>query len=138
MRPAAKLQDPMPETRLTVLRPARSIGRPIVHTEPWSKITVVMNEHHVLFLDLVGLYIRARHRRTLPRAQIVLALVEFMQRSEIDFSRFATVDEMTEYLTDYFRAIPNGGQMPLLESSLFSSTRAGDVRRGGREIHHQR
>jgi hypothetical protein len=136
MKPATKSQDPMPQTHLTVLQSVGSVGRPIVHTEASSKITLVMDEHHVVFLDLVSLCIRAKHGRAVPRAEIIRALVEFMQRSRIDFSRFGTIDEMIEYLRAYFQAIPNAGKLPLLESSLFSSTRGADDdgRRGGPDI----
>ncbi len=120
--------------KLAVVRPP-DVGRPIVHTEPWAKVTVVLDEHHVVYLDLVSLLMRVRHRRAVPRAELIRAFVEFMAQSGIDFTRFATTDEMVEYLTAYFRRIANPGRMPLLESGLFpSTTQAARRGRGGRQI----
>src|SRR5947209_4288704 len=34
-------------------------GRPIVHTEPWAKITVVLLDRHVAYLDRLAIDIRA-------------------------------------------------------------------------------
>jgi hypothetical protein len=126
---AAKPQSP---AQFAVVRSA-SAGRPIVHTEPWSKITMVMEDRHVAYLDLVTLVMRLRHHRAVARAEIIRALVEFMEKSGIDFTRFSTIEDMTEYLTAYFQRIPNRGRMPLLESGLFRGSHV-ERERGGREI----
>ncbi|HEV7763925.1 MAG TPA: hypothetical protein VGQ76_02885 [Thermoanaerobaculia bacterium] len=95
-------------------------GRPVVHTEPWQRITVVMLERHIGYLDVMSVLIRMRHHTAISRAEIIRAFVEFMQCSGLDFSQFATAEEMTGYLVEYFRKIPNRGNLPLLlESSLF-------------------
>jgi hypothetical protein len=119
--------DDAHETRLTVVR---GVGRPVVHAEPWSKITIVMQWQHVVYLDLVSLCIRAKHPGwAIHRTELVRALIEFMQQSGIDFSEFSSADEITEYLVEYFRGIPQSTRLPLLESGLFNSTRG---RRGRR------
>lgn len=104
-------------------------GRPVVHTEPWEKITVVMLERHVGYLDVMSVLIRMRHHEVVSRAEIIRAFVEFMERSGIDFTQFATADAMVEYLIAYFQRNPNRGGLPLLlESSLFHPERAGTER----------
>lgn len=138
MRAAATtgFPDKMHEAPRTVVHQATA-GRPIVHTEPYSKISVVMAEHHVNFLDLVTLCIRAKHPgRAVSRAEIVRAFIEFMKQSGIDFAQFSNADEMTEYLVAYFRRIPQSTRLPLLESALFNPTRAAQerVRRARRAI----
>ncbi|MGZ5446406.1 MAG: hypothetical protein ACXW5U_32260 [Thermoanaerobaculia bacterium] len=113
--------DPQPEAQLTVVR---SIGRPTVLHEPWAKITVVMDHRQVAYLDLVGVAIRVRHFTAITRAEIVRALVEFMEKSGIDFSKFSTVEAMVEYLTEYFATLPRRGRFSLLDSNtveLFAS-----------------
>lgn len=110
-------------------------GRPVVHTEPWEKITVVMLERHVGYLDVMSVLIRMRHHKAVPRAEIIRAFVEFMERSRIDFVQFATADAMTEYLIAYFRRNPNRGHLPLLlESSLFHPKRATFEQPPAREV----
>lgn len=133
----AEDHDDPHDGRVTVVLPRESaVGRPAIHTEPWAKITVVMEEHHVLYLDLVSLCIRARNPgRAVSRAELVRAFIEFMEQSDIDFKQFSSAEEITEYLVPLF--IGNRKPrtpMPLLESGLFSSTRApkGHVLMAGR------
>lgn len=118
--------------QLAVVRSSPA-GRPRVHAEPWTKVTIMMQDHHVTYLDLVSMFMRVRHHRIVARAEIVRALVEFMEQSGIDFTRFATIEEMTASMTEYFERIPNCGKLPLLESGLFHHRRF-EQERGGREI----
>lgn len=95
-------------------------------TEPGNreKITVVLLQRHVAYLDVLGVLIRVRHQKVVPRADIIHALVEFADRSEIDLSRFASTDEMVGFLTDYFGQLPHQARLCLLlEQCLFPSMR---------------
>jgi hypothetical protein len=124
-----------PETRVAAFPasvPAQ-VGRPVVHTEPWAKITVVMLDHQVAYLDLVSICVRLAHHSVIPRAELVRAFIEFMERSGIDFSQFATEADIVDYMTDYFRCLPNGGRMPFLESSLFQDAVPARSRRAAEE-----
>jgi hypothetical protein len=100
------------------LNVVRHIGRLAIR-EPWTSVTVVMNHRHVAYLDLVAVAIRLRHSQAITRAEIIRALVELMEKSGIDFSQFATVEAMVEYLTTYFGALPRRGRHPLLDSGAF-------------------
>ena len=94
--------------------------RQVEHTEPWTKVTLVMLDRHVAFLDAVSVLIRLRHYKAMSRAEILRGFIEFMERSPIDFTGFATVAELTEYLAAHFLRSPRRGRVPfLLESSLF-------------------
>lgn len=115
------------EAQLTVV--PSHVGRPIVHTEPWAKVTIVMEESHVLFLDLVILCIRATHQKHVSRAELIRALVEFMEKSGIDFTQFRNADEITEGVVAYLKGIALRGRLPLLDSALFDSARAARARR---------
>jgi hypothetical protein len=100
----------------------RRAGRPAVHTEPREKITVVMLDRHTVYLDVMSVLIRARHHKSLTRAEIIRALIEFMQKSGIDFTRFATATEMVAFLVAHFQRNPHRGRLPrLLESGLFDA-----------------
>jgi hypothetical protein len=106
---------------------ALPVGRQVVHTEPWTKVMLVMLDRHVAYLDVVSVLIRLRHHRAMSRAEILRGLIEFMERSRIDFSRFATAAEMTEHLATHFRQVPGRGRVPLLlESSLLHPVRRTD------------
>jgi hypothetical protein len=100
-------------------------GRPIMHVEPWEKITVIMLERHAVYLDIMSVLIRLKHHKAMARAEIIRALVEFMIRSNIDFARFATAEDLVTFLVSRFRRVPNSGRLPLLlESTLFHPERA--------------
>lgn len=103
-------------------KPSHSV-RPRRHLAilPGIKLEVTLNmiERHVAYLDLLSIVIRLRAQTALARTELVQAFVEFMQRSGIDFSRFATADEMTRYLVAHFRANMRNRMPVLLESSLF-------------------
>jgi hypothetical protein len=84
-----------------------------------GKVTVLLLQRHTAYWDVIGVLIRMRHDRAIPRTEIIRAFVEFMQQSAIDFSQFSSGDEMTAYLTEYFRAIPNRRVLPaVIETSL--------------------
>ncbi len=107
---------------LTHLKPLPK-ERQVVHVEPWSKVMLVMLDRHVAYLDILSVLIRLRRRKALSRAELVRAFIEFMERSGIDFTRFATLDEMIQYLVAHFRSV-NRTRLPLLiESGLFHQER---------------
>jgi hypothetical protein len=95
-------------------------GRPSVQAEPLTKITVVLLERHAGYLGIMSVLTRMRHHKAVARTEIIRALVEFMERSGIDFSQFAAMDDMVVYLVKHFRKAAQPGRLPLLlESSLF-------------------
>lgn len=76
----------------------RKRGRPVMHTEPWGKITVVLLDRHVAQLDGLAIDIRLKHGRAISRAEIIRALVEAVYRSGIDLSEARTGDDMVEMM----------------------------------------
>jgi len=51
-------------------------GRPIIHTEPWAKISVVLLDRHVAYLDRLANDIRLSGR-AISRAEIIRGLIEW-------------------------------------------------------------
>jgi len=79
-------------------QPSPERGRPIVHTESWSKVTVVLLDRHVAFLDQVAIEIRLKHRKAISRAEIIRALVEASFQSEVDLSAADSEDSIVNVL----------------------------------------
>src|SRR5258705_2952319 len=80
--------------------PAKSNrGRPIVHTEPWAKITVVLLDRHVAYLDRLAIDIRLKHGKAISRAEIIRGLIEAAFQSGIDLSQADSIDTLVELLT---------------------------------------
>ncbi|HEX7709186.1 MAG TPA: hypothetical protein VF701_22215 [Thermoanaerobaculia bacterium] len=77
---------------------AASRGRPLVHTERWSKVTVVLLDRHVAFLDSVAIDIRLKHGRAISRAEIIRALIEAAERSGLDLTGADSVESIVEVM----------------------------------------
>lgn len=52
--------------------------------EPWSKVTVVLKERQILFLDTLALRIRAETGAHMARAEIIRALVDALESADLD------------------------------------------------------
>jgi hypothetical protein len=79
-------------------------GRPVVHTEPWAKITVVLLDRHVAYLDRLAIDIRLKHGKAISRAEIIRGLIEAAYQSGVDLSQADSIDTLVEMLID---GIPN-------------------------------
>jgi hypothetical protein len=81
--------------------PAKSNrGRPIVHTEPWAKITVVLLDRHVAYLDRLAIDIRLKHGKAISRAELIRGLIEAAFQSGVDLSQADSIDTLVELLTN--------------------------------------
>jgi hypothetical protein len=83
-----------------LVTPAKSNrGRPIVHTEPWAKITVVLLDRHVAYLDRLAIDIRLKHGKAISRAEIIRGLIEAAFQSNVDLSQADSIGSLVELLT---------------------------------------
>lgn len=73
-------------------------GRPIVHTEPWAKITVVLLDRHVAYLDRLAIDIRLKHGRAISRAEIIRGLIEAAIQGGADLSQADSIDSIVEVM----------------------------------------
>src|SRR3954451_16391984 len=73
-------------------------GRPIVHTEPWAKITVVLLDRHVAYLDRLAIDIRLEDGKAISRAGIIRGLIEAAFQSGLDLSQADSIDTLVELL----------------------------------------
>jgi hypothetical protein len=87
-----------PPRDTSVTRP--TLGRPIVHTEAWSKVTVVLLDRHIAYLDRLAVEIRLRHHKAFARAELIRGLIEAAMDSGIDLSDAASIEEMVTLLND--------------------------------------
>jgi hypothetical protein len=62
----------------------RGRGRPRVHREAWTKVSVVLFERQILALDRFTASIRRKSRTTMTRAEVIRALLDGLHRSRID------------------------------------------------------
>lgn len=69
-------------------RPAarRRPGRPPVHEEAWTKVTVVLFNRQIVFLDRMAANIRAHSGAAISRAQLIRSVVDAISDSDIDLT----------------------------------------------------
>src|SRR5213595_3568433 len=65
-----------------VVKPGR--GRPPVHQETWSKVSVVLFDRQIVHLDRLATDIRGRSGKVLNRAEIIRALIDGLIDSGMD------------------------------------------------------
>ena len=64
----------------------RGPGRPPIHDEAWTKVTVVLFNRQIVFLDRLAANIRAQSGAAISRAQLIRALVDAISEGEIDLT----------------------------------------------------
>jgi hypothetical protein len=64
----------------------RRPGRPPIHDEAWTKVTVVLFNRQIVFLDRLAANIRAQSGAAISRAQLIRALLDAVADSDIDLT----------------------------------------------------
>jgi hypothetical protein len=67
-------------------RQGRRPGRPPVHEEAWTKVTVVLFNRQIVFLDRLAANIRAQSGAAISRAQLLRSLVDAVADADIDLT----------------------------------------------------
>lgn len=78
--------DIFASTRPTSSERKRGPGRPPVHDEAWTKVTVVLFNRQIVFLDRLASNIRAQNGAAISRAQLIRALVDSVAEGDIDLT----------------------------------------------------
>lgn len=65
---------------------ARRPGRPPVHDEAWTKVTVVLFNRQIVFLDRLAANIRAQSGAAISRAQLIRSLVDAVADADVDLT----------------------------------------------------
>ena len=69
-------------------------GRPPVHSETWSKVSVVLFDRQVLHLDRLASSIRVKGGKLLNRAEIIRALIDGLIDSGMDITGTASEKDL--------------------------------------------
>ena len=71
-----------PAKTLTIRKAGR--GRPRVHSDTWSKVSVVLFDRQIVHLDRLATDIRGINGKVLNRAEIIRALIDGLIDSGMD------------------------------------------------------
>jgi hypothetical protein len=72
------------------LVPKPSRGRPPVHHETWSKVSVVLFDRQIIHLDRLTTDIRGKNGKAINRAEIIRALIDGLIESGMDITASAS------------------------------------------------
>ena len=89
---------PPVETNDGVERPKKRGRRPS-HTEHWTKVTVVLFDRQIVFLDRLGADIRAASGVAISRAHVIRALIDALSESDLDLTGTRSEADLRAVLT---------------------------------------
>src|SRR5678815_1590405 len=74
-------------------------GRRPPHTEHWTKVTVVLFDRQIVFLDRLGADIRAASGVAISRAHVIRALIDALSESDLDLTGTRSENDLKAILT---------------------------------------
>jgi hypothetical protein len=74
-------------------------GRRPAHTEHWTKVTVVLFDRQIVFLDRLGADIRAASGVAISRAHVIRALIDALSESDLDLTGTRSEADLKAILT---------------------------------------
>ena len=74
-------------------------GRRPSHTEQWTKVTVVLFDRQIVFLDRLGADIRAASGVAISRAHVIRALIDALSESDLDLTGTRSEADLKATLT---------------------------------------
>ena len=82
-------------------------GRPPVHTEAWAKVSVVLFERQVRYLDRLATSMRRMSGKVINRAEIIRALIDGLINSRLNITKHGTEATLRVHITK--RLNPSAG-----------------------------
>ena len=74
-------------------------GRRPSHTEHWTKVTVVLFNRQIVFLDRLAANIRAQSGAAISRAHVIRALIDALSESDLDLTGTRSEADLKAILT---------------------------------------
>lgn len=74
-------------------------GRRPSHTEQWTKVTVVLFDRQIVFLDRLSADIRASSGVAISRAHVIRALIDALTESDLDLTGTRSEADLKAVLT---------------------------------------
>jgi hypothetical protein len=81
-------------------RGPRTRGRPKIHSESWTRVSVLLFVRHLEFLDRLSAAARTPGVRALSRADILRALIDALEESRVTLPAGSTADDVRLKLTE--------------------------------------
>jgi hypothetical protein len=88
-----------PAAAIDVVDAPKKRGRRPSHTEHWTKVTVVLFDRQIVFLDRLGADIRAASGVAISRAHVIRALIDALSESDLDLTGTRSENDLKAALT---------------------------------------
>lgn len=85
---------------------AKRRGRRPSHAEHWTKVTVVMMDRQIVFLDRLIGDIRAANGTNISRAHVIRSLIDSLAESDLDLTTSRSERDLVRILTERLRRRP--------------------------------
>lgn len=82
-------------------------GRRPSHAETWTKVTVVLMDREIVFLDRLVADIRAANGVPLSRAHLIRALIDALAESDLDLTATRSERELVAIFAERLRQRPS-------------------------------
>lgn len=79
-------------------------GRPTVHSEAWSKVSVVLFDRQIVRLDRLASDIRQKTGQVVNRAALIRAVIDGLFDSDIDIKTIGSEQELRARLAHHLRS----------------------------------
>ena len=89
----------MPRVESSDAETPKKRGRRPSHTEHWTKVTVVLFDRQIVFLDRLGADIRAASGVAISRAHVIRALIDALSESDLDLTGTRSEADLKAILT---------------------------------------
>ena len=86
--------------------PRRRPGRPPTHVESWTKVTVVLFDRQIAYLDRIVGTIRTQTGAPISRAQLIRALIDAAGDANVDMSASKSEAELRAAIVARFGTPP--------------------------------
>ena len=78
-------------------------GRPPVHSEAWSKVSVVLFDRQIVRLDRLASDIRRKTGQAVNRAALIRAVIDGVFDGEVDLKTIGSERELRVRIAEHFR-----------------------------------
>jgi hypothetical protein len=78
-------------------------GRPRIHAERWSKVSLVLFDRQIAYLDHLSATIRRKTGRSVNRTQIVRGLIDALVESRVNLTSVVSEHDVVGRLTERLR-----------------------------------
>jgi hypothetical protein len=85
---------------------AKRRGRRPSHAERWTKVTVVLMDRQIVFLDRLVANIRAANGASISRAHLIRALIDALAQSDLDLTSSRSERDLAKVLAARLRRGP--------------------------------